>query len=71
MPGVDKNLLLGFETSDDAAVYRLRDDLAAVLTIDFLTPLVDDPYDFERIAAANALSDAPRANRAAPPARIG
>ena len=57
MPGVDKNLLLGFETSDDAAVYRLRDDLAAVLTVDFLTPLVDDPYDFGRIAAANALSD--------------
>ena len=57
MPGVDKNLLLGFETSDDAAVYRLRDDLAAVLTVDFLTPLVDDPYDFWRIAAANALSD--------------
>lgn len=49
--------LLGFETSDDAAVYRLGDDLAGVLTVDFLTPLVDDPYDFGRIAAANALSD--------------
>jgi selenide,water dikinase len=48
---------LGFETSDDAAIYRLRDDLAAVLTVDFFTPLVDDPYEFGRIAAANALSD--------------
>lgn len=50
-------LLLGFETSDDAAVLKLSDELAAVLTIDFLTPLVDDPRDFGRIAAANALSD--------------
>lgn len=49
--------LLGFETSDDAAVYRLADGLAGVLTVDFLTPMVDDPYDFGRIAAANALSD--------------
>lgn len=49
--------LLGFETSDDAAVYRLSETLAGVLTIDFLTPLVDDPCDFGRIAAANALSD--------------
>lgn len=53
----DENLLQGLDTSDDAAVYRLSDDLAAVLTIDFLTPLVDDPYDFGRLAAANALSD--------------
>ncbi len=52
-----RNLLLGFETSDDAAVFRLSDEVAAVLTVDFLTPLVDDPYDFGRIAAANALSD--------------
>ncbi len=52
-----RNLLLGFETSDDAAVLRLSDEVAAVLTVDFLTPLVDDPYDFGRIAAANALSD--------------
>jgi selenide,water dikinase len=51
------DILLGFETSDDAAIYRLRDDLAAVLTVDFFTPLVDDPYEFGRIAAANALSD--------------
>ena len=50
-------MLLGFETSDDAAIYRITDDIAAVLTVDFLTPLVDDPYDFGRIAAANALSD--------------
>lgn len=49
--------LLGFETNDDAAVYRLSESLAGVLTVDFLTPLVDDPYDFGRIAAANALSD--------------
>ncbi len=52
-----QNLLLGFETSDDAAVYQLDNGQVAVLTVDFLTPLVDDPYDFGRIAAANALSD--------------
>jgi selenide,water dikinase len=51
-------VLLGFETSDDAAVYQLNDELAAVLTVDFFTPLVDDPYEFGRIAAVNALSDA-------------
>jgi len=56
-PAVDPALLLGFDTSDDAAVYRLRDDLAAVLTVDFFTPVVDDPYEFGAIAAANALSD--------------
>jgi selenide,water dikinase len=49
--------MLGFETSDDAAVYRLNDDTAALLTVDFFTPIVDDPYDFGRITAANALSD--------------
>ncbi len=49
--------MLGFETSDDAAVYRLTDDTAALLTVDFFTPIVDDPYDFGRITAANALSD--------------
>jgi selenide,water dikinase len=54
---VDERLLVGSATSDDAAVFRLRDDLALVQTIDFFTPLVDDPYDFGRIAAANALSD--------------
>lgn len=50
-------MLLGFETSDDAAIYKVAEDRAAVLTVDFLTPLVDDPYDFGRLAAANALSD--------------
>jgi len=56
-PGHSDALLLGFETSDDAAVYRLTDDMAALLTVDFFTPIVDDPYDFGRIAAANSLSD--------------
>lgn len=51
------DLLVGLETGDDAAVVRLRDDLAAVATVDFFTPVVDDPYDWGRIAAANALSD--------------
>jgi selenide,water dikinase len=50
-------LLQGFKTNDDAAVYLLRDDLAVVLTVDYFTPMVDDPYEFGRIAAANALSD--------------
>jgi selenide,water dikinase len=50
-------LMVGFDTSDDAAVYRLSDELAIVSTVDFFTPIVDDPYDFGRIAAANALSD--------------
>ncbi len=48
---------MGYDTSDDAAVWLIRDDLAAVLTVDFFTPIVDDPYEFGRIAAANALSD--------------
>ena len=52
-----EHLLLGFETADDAAIYKVSDDAAAVLTVDFLTPLVDDPYTFGRLAAANALSD--------------
>ena len=55
--GVDPDLLVGFDTADDAAVYRLRDDLAIVVTTDFFTPIVDDAYDWGRIAAANALSD--------------
>ncbi len=50
-------LLVGADTADDAAVYRLRDDLALVATVDFFTPVVDDPYEFGRIAATNALSD--------------
>ncbi len=53
----DPRLLVGTPTGDDAAVFALRDDLALVQTVDFFTPLVDDPYDFGRIAAANALSD--------------
>jgi selenide, water dikinase len=53
----DPDLLVGTTTSDDAAVYRLREDLALVQTADFFTPIVDDPYDFGRIAATNALSD--------------
>ncbi len=58
LPAVsDPRLLVGSGTGDDAAVVRVRDDLALVQTIDFFTPLVDDPYDFGRIAAANALSD--------------
>jgi selenide,water dikinase len=56
-PQVDPNVLVGFGTSDDAGVYRVRDDLAIVQTVDFFTPIVDDPFDFGRIAAANALSD--------------
>ncbi len=53
----DPSLLVGSATRDDAAVYRLSDELALVQTADFFTPIVDDPYDFGRIAAANALSD--------------
>lgn len=53
----DERLLVGSASSDDAAVYRVTDELALVQTVDFFTPLVDDPYDFGRIAAANALSD--------------
>jgi len=54
---VDPNLLVGNESSDDAAVYRLNDTQALVATTDFFMPIVDDPYDFGRIAASNALSD--------------
>jgi len=53
----DPNLLVGMETADDAGVYRLTDDCALVETADIITPLVDDPATFGRIAAANALSD--------------
>ena len=51
------DLIVGTETSDDAGVFRLRPDLAIVNTVDFFTPIVDDPYVFGQIAAANALSD--------------
>ena len=53
----DPNLLVGYETSDDAAVYRLTSDLALVQTVDFFTPIVDEPFLFGQVAAANALSD--------------
>ena len=53
----DPNLLVGYDSSDDAAVYRLTDELALIQTVDFFTPIVDDPYTFGQIAAANALSD--------------
>ncbi|HKF47377.1 MAG TPA: selenide, water dikinase SelD [Terracidiphilus sp.] len=53
----DDNLLVGFATSDDAGVYRINDHQALVQTVDFFTPMVDDPFTFGRIAATNALSD--------------
>lgn len=53
----DLNLLIGFDSHDDAAVYRLTDDLAVVQTLDFFPPMLDDPYTFGQIAATNALSD--------------
>ena len=56
-PSHDPNLLVGFETCDDAAVYRLSENIAFISTVDFITPPVDDPYWFGQVAAANALSD--------------
>ncbi len=53
----DENLLVGYDSSDDAAVYRVSDELAVVQTLDFFPPMVEDPYIFGQIAAANALSD--------------
>ena len=53
----DPNLLVGYDSKDDASVYRLTDDLAMVQTLDFFPPVVEDPYMFGKIAAANALSD--------------
>jgi selenide, water dikinase len=53
----DPNLLVGIETSDDAGVYKITPDIALIQTVDFFTPIVNDPYDFGRIAAANSLSD--------------
>ena len=53
----DPNLLIGYDSSDDGAVYKLREDLAVVQTLDFFPPMVEDPYIFGQIAAANALSD--------------
>lgn len=56
-PSKDSNLLVGFETSDDAAVYRVSPDMAIISTVDYITPPVDDPYWFGQIAAANSISD--------------
>lgn len=53
----DPNLLVGIDTSDDAGIYRVSDELALIQTVDYFTPIVDDPYMFGQIAAANALSD--------------
>src|SRR5580658_3333708 len=58
MPRIaNANVLVGFDTADDAGVYRLSDDLALVQTVDFFAPIVDDPFTYGRVAAANALSD--------------
>ena len=48
---------MGIETSDDAAIYKVTDEIAMIQTVDFFTPIVDDPYTFGQIAAANSLSD--------------
>lgn len=56
-PITDPNVVIGLNTADDAAVYKVRDDLAIAFTVDYFTPVVDDPYDFGAIAVANALSD--------------
>ena len=53
----DPNVLVGFDHADDAGVYKIAPDLALVQTVDFFTPIVDDPYTFGQIAATNALSD--------------
>ena len=53
----DKNLLVGHNTADDAGVYKLTDEIALIQTVDFFTPIVDDPYTYGQIAAANSLSD--------------
>src|SRR3984893_444375 len=53
----DTNVLVGFDTKDDAGIYRISESLALVQTVDFFTPIVDDPYLFGQIAAANSLSD--------------
>jgi selenide,water dikinase len=54
---LDPNLIVGIETADDAGVYRLREDLALVQTVDFFTPIVDDPFDYGRISALNSIND--------------
>lgn len=57
VPRHDARIIIGHETFDDAGIFRLSDDLALVQTVDFFAPIVDDPYDFGQVAAANALSD--------------
>lgn len=57
MPPTDPNLLVGIETADDAAVYKISPEIAMINTVDFITPPVDDPYWFGQIAAANSISD--------------
>ena len=54
---IDENVIVGLDRADDAGVYKISDDLALIQTVDFFTPVVDDPYGFGQIAAANALSD--------------
>jgi selenide,water dikinase len=56
-PATNARVLVGYGDSDNAGIYLLRDDVGLVQTVDFFTPIVDDPYDFGRIAATNALSD--------------
>ncbi len=56
-PQTAENVIVGLDDGDDAAAVRVREDLAVLSTADFFTPVVDDPYDWGRIAAANALSD--------------
>jgi len=56
-PPYDENVLVGYESGDDAGLYALNDRVALIQTVDFFTPIVDDPFDFGRIAATNALSD--------------
>ena len=53
----DPNVLVGFDKADDAGVYKISPDLALVQTVDFFTPIVDDPYTFGQIAATNSLSE--------------
>ena len=53
----DPKLIVGFDTADDAAVYKINDDTAIIQTVDFFPPIADDPYTFGQIAATNALSD--------------
>src|SRR6187551_1546773 len=57
LPGVPAEVLVGVDTGDDAAVWALDEDRAIIATLDFFTPIVDDPYDWGRIAATNAMSD--------------